>query len=85
MNEELCLEKHKRLEEKLDIHDTRLNNHGNRLDKLEQDNASFKAELKNLCDNLKQLTGVLKALIGLGASALVGFFIYANQTNIFNK
>ena len=75
MNDELCLEKHKRLDEKLEVHDTRLNNHSERLDKLEQDNASFKAELKNLCDNLKQLTSVLKGLIGLGATTLVGFFI----------
>lgn len=43
------------------------------LTKLEQNNASFKTELKNLCDSLKQLTGVLKGLIGLGASALVVF------------
>ncbi|NFH79096.1 hypothetical protein FDA09_06730 [Clostridium botulinum] len=78
MNEEL-------VKDKLATHDRRLNNHGDRLDKLEQDNASSKAELKNLCDNLKQLTGVLKWLIGLGASTLVGFFIYAIQVGIFNK
>ncbi|MDR3598114.1 hemolysin XhlA family protein [Clostridium sp.] len=77
MNNELCLEKHKRIEERCELYEKRLNNHGDRLDKLEQDNASFKAELKNLCDNLKQLTGVLKALIGLGATTLVGFFIYS--------
>lgn len=78
MNEEL-------IKYELNAHKERLNNHGGRLDKLEQDNASFKTELKNLCDNLKQLTSVLKGLIGLGASALVGFFIYAVQTGIFNK
>lgn len=82
MNDELCIEKHKRIDEKLEVHNTRLNNHGERLDKLEQDNASFKTELKNLCDNLKQLTGVLKALIGLGATTLVGFFIYAIENNL---
>ncbi|NFH81757.1 hypothetical protein FDA09_16720 [Clostridium botulinum] len=78
VNEEL-------VKDKLKTHNDRLNNHSNRLDKLEQDNASFKAELKNLCDNLKQLTSVLKWLIGLGTSALVGFFIYTIQTGIFNK
>lgn len=70
MNEEL-------IRDKLETHDTRLNNHGYRLDKLEQDSASFKIELKNLCDNLKSLTSVLKGLIGLGATTLVGFFIYS--------
>jgi len=69
MNEEL-------VKDNLERHDKRLDNHGSRLDKLEQDNASFKVELKNLCDNLKALTGVLKGLIGLGATTLVGFFIY---------
>ncbi len=73
------------LKDKLDTHERRLNNHGDRLDKLEQDNASFRTELKNLCDNLKQLTGVLKWLIALGISTLVGFFIYTIQTGIFNK
>ncbi len=70
MNEEL-------IRDKLETHDTRLNKHGYRLDKLEQDSASFKIELKNLCDNLKALTSVLKGLIGLGATTLVGFFIYS--------
>ncbi|NFN81201.1 hypothetical protein FDB25_12345 [Clostridium botulinum] len=78
MNDEL-------VKDKLETHDRRLNNHGDRLDKLEQDNASFRTELKNLCDNLKQLTGVLKWLIALGTSTLVGFFIYTIQTGIFNK
>ncbi|MBN1079321.1 hemolysin XhlA family protein [Clostridium botulinum] len=78
MNDEL-------LKDKLDTHERRINNHSDRIDKLEQDNASFRTELKNLCDNLKQLTGVLKWLIALGISTLVGFFIYTIQTGIFNK
>ena len=69
MNDEL-------IKDNLERHDKRLDNHGCRLDKLEQDNASFKVELKSLCDNLKALTSVLKGLIGLGATTLVGFFIY---------
>jgi predicted nuclease with TOPRIM domain len=78
MNDEL-------VKDKLETHERRLNKHGEILDRLEQDNASFKTELKNLCEDLKQLTSVLKGLISLGATALVGFFIYAIQTGIFNK
>lgn len=70
MNEEL-------IKDKLETHDIRLNNHGNRIEKLEQDSATFKIELKNLCDNLKALTSVLKGLMGLGVTTLVGFFIYS--------
>ncbi len=83
MNEELCIEKHKRIEEKLKTHDDRLNKHGEILDKLEQDNASFKTELKNLCDNLKALTGVMKWFIGTWVVTLLGFFIYAIEKGIF--
>ena len=75
MNEEL-------VRDKLETHNERLNNHGCRLDKLEQDNASFKVELKSLCDNLKALTSVLKGLIGLGATTLVGFFVYTIENLI---
>ncbi|NRT90078.1 hemolysin XhlA family protein [Clostridium beijerinckii] len=77
MNEELCLEKHKRLEEKLETHEKRLNAHGEKLDSLEQDNASFKAELRSLCDNLKALTSVMKWFIGIWVTTLLGFFIYS--------
>ena len=77
MNEELCLEKHKRLEEKLEIHERRLNAHSEKLDNLEQDTASFKAELRSLCDNLKALTSVMKWFIGIWVTTLLGFFIYS--------
>jgi predicted nuclease with TOPRIM domain len=75
MNEEL-------IKDKIETHNNRLNNHAGRLDKLEQDNASFRVELKNLCDNLKALTSVLKGLIGLGATTLLGFFIYSIENLI---
>jgi citrate synthase len=77
MNDELCIEKHKRIDEKLKTQDDRLNKHGEILDKLEQDNASFKTELKNLCDNLKSLTSVMKWFIGIWVTTLLGFFIYS--------
>lgn len=80
---ELCEEKHKRLDERLDTHDKRLNNHADRLDKLEQDNVGLKAEIKNLCDNLKSLTAVMKWFIGLMVGSFVAFFFYAIQHNLF--
>ena len=65
------------IEDKIKTYGERLDNHDCRIDKIEQDNATFRVELKNLCDNLKALTSVLKGLIGLGATTLVGFFIYS--------
>lgn len=76
MNEEL-------IKDKLETHDKRLDKHGEILDKLEQDNASFKTELKNLCENLKSLTSVMKWFIGIWVTTLLGFFIYVIQIKIF--
>lgn len=78
MNEEL-------VRDKLETHDKRLNNHGERLDKLEQDGRELKTELKNLCENLKSLTSMMRWFITAIGGALISFFFYAVQTGIFNK
>ena len=76
MNDEL-------VQHQLDVHEKRINNHAERLDKIEQDNASLKTEIKNLCENLKQLTTVMKWFIGLLVGAFVSFFFYAIQSGLF--
>ena len=76
MNEEL-------MKHQINTHEKRLNNYGQRLDKLEQDSASYKVEIKNLCETIKQLTSTLKWFIGLMIGAFVSFFFYAVQQGIF--
>ena len=76
MNEEL-------IQDKLETHEKRINNHGNRLDKLEQDSTELKTELKNLCENLKSLTNTMKWFITAIGGALISFFFYAVETGIF--
>jgi predicted nuclease with TOPRIM domain len=76
MNEEL-------IKDKLETHEKRINNHSDRLDRLEQDNAALKVEIKNLCDNIKQLTTVMKWFITAIVGAFISFFFYAVQSNIF--
>ena len=76
MNDEL-------IEHQIEVHDKRINNHSERLDRLEQEGATLKAEIKNLCENLKQLTIVMKWFIGLLIGSFVGFFFYAVQQGIF--
>jgi predicted nucleic acid-binding Zn-ribbon protein len=78
MNDEL-------VKDKLDRCETRINNHGDRLDKLEQDGRELKTKLKNLCKNLKNLTSMIKWFITAIGGALVSFFFYAVQAGIFNK
>jgi len=65
------------IEDKIKTYGERLNNHDCRIDKIEQEVASFRTELKNLCDNLKSLTAVLKWLIILGVEyrGLASFFM----------
>lgn len=78
MNEEL-------VKDKIENHEKRLNNHGYRLDKLEQDGRELKTEIKNLCENLKSLTSMMKWFITAIFGALISFFFYAVQSGMLNK
>lgn len=71
------------LKEKLLTHDKRLDNHGERLDKLEQENVGLKHEIKTLCENIRQLTNMMKWFITALGGALISFFFYAVQQGIF--
>lgn len=77
MNEEL-------LKEKLDTHERRINNHADRLDKLEIHEAARDVKIDNLCDKLEKQTRSIYGLIGTVATALIGFFFYAVQQGIFH-
>jgi len=79
----LCEEKHKTIDKILETHDKRLNNHGDRIDKLEQGQSEFRIEIKNLCKDIQNLTSVLKWFIGLLVGSFVAFFFYVVQQNIF--
>ncbi|NFM30692.1 hypothetical protein FDC02_05155 [Clostridium botulinum] len=83
MELKVCEEKHKRIEEKINVHDIRLNDHSKRIDKIEQSQSRTDAKIENLCDQLKQLVSVLKWYVGLTVGGLVSFFLYAIQHNIF--
>ena len=72
MNEEL-------LKEKLETHEKRINNHADRLDKLEIHEAARDVKIDNLCDKLEKQTRSIYGLIGIVATARVGFFFYAVQ------
>jgi hypothetical protein len=83
MSDEVCLERHKRIDEKLEKHDKRLDDHDIRLDKLEQDGRELKIEIKNLCENLRSLTNIMKWFVMTLGGSLVGFFFYAIQNSMF--
>lgn len=76
MNDEL-------IKDKIETHERRINNHSDRIDKLEREGSELKVEIKNLCENLKSLTSVMKWFITAIVGAFISFFFYAVQQNIF--
>ena len=72
MNEEL-------LKEKLETHEKRINNHADRLDKLEIHEAARDVKIDNLRDKLEKQTRSIYGLIGIVATALVSFFTLPSQ------
>jgi uncharacterized protein YlxW (UPF0749 family) len=84
MNEELYLEKHKSLEDKVNTQEKRINAHSEKLDKLEQNDARMITQIENLCKQLEGLTAVLKWFIGLLVGSFIAFFFYAIEHNIFS-
>lgn len=76
MNEEHLKETLERLER-------RINNHAQEIDKLKEDSAVLRTEIKNLCIDLKSLTATLKCFITALVGAFISFFFYAVQNNIF--
>ena len=79
MEKTVCEEKHKRIDERLDVHDTRLNNHSERIDKLEQYQSRTEAQIANLCEQIKSLITTMRWFMGLMVGTLLGFFIWYIQ------
>lgn len=71
------------LKDTLERIERRLNGHSKEIDVLKQESISLKVEIKNLCDNLKSLTSVLKWFITAIGGAFISFFFYAIQNNLF--
>lgn len=81
--EKLCELKHIEIDKKFETTEKRLNNHGDRIDKLEQNSVRLEERLDNLIKQLAQLNTMLRWFIGLMIGSFVAFFFYAIQNNIF--
>jgi len=81
-NAELCAEKHKRTDEQLAAHERRMNNHGERIDQLEQYKSKTEATILHLCEKIDGLVSIMKWFIGLVVGALITFFFYAAQRGL---
>lgn len=83
MEDKLCEIRHKRLDEKIEVQERRLNNHSERLDRIELSTGRLEERLKGLIDQLGSLTTTLKWFIGLIVGSFVAFFFYAIQSGLF--
>lgn len=82
--DKLCDERHKRINEKLELHERRLNNHSERLDRIELASGRLEERLNNLIAQLENLNKTMKWFMGLLLGGIVSFFFYAIQQGIFN-
>ena len=76
---DICTEKHRRVDERLDTHETRLNNHGERIDRLEQYRSRAEVQVEQLCKQIKSLVKAMWWAMGLAVSTLLGFFVWYVQ------
>lgn len=83
MEDKLCEVRHKRLDEKIDVQERRLNNHSERLDRIEISTSRLETRLDGLIEKLGSLNTTLRWFIGLLVGAFVSFFFYAIQNGLF--
>ncbi len=82
MDEKVCEMRHQRIDEKMNVHDKRLNSHSERLDIIEQVNSRLEERLDGLIKQLESLNLTMRWLIGLIIGGIVSFFFYAVQRGV---
>ena len=82
-NENLCLERHKRIDESFKKVDGKLENHDRRIDVLEQYKSKTEAQIDALVEQIKNLVTTMRWFMGLLLGGIVGFFFFALQQGIF--
>ena len=83
IDEKLCDMRHDRINERIDTNERRINNHSERLDRIELANGRLEERLNNLITQLENLNKTMKWFIGLLVGSFVGFFFYAVQKGLF--
>ncbi len=83
MDKSVCDERHNQINYRLDVHEERLNSHGERLDRIEMTSGRLEERLNNLIQQLEQLNKTMKWFIGLLVGAFISFFFYAVQQGLF--
>ncbi len=83
METKIWEEKHRQIDYRLDIHEKRLNSHGERLDRIELASSRLEERLDNLIKQLAALNSTMKWFITAIVGAFISFFFYAVQQGLF--
>jgi hypothetical protein len=77
-SEELCKERHKTVDEKLNDHEQRLNGHSKRIDSLENNESAVTIQIEKLCQGMRDLVSTIKWGLGILVTvilATIGFIL----------
>ena len=77
--DDLCKHKHDRVDEILENHNIRLDDHDKRIDLLEQFQSRSEVQIMNLCKEIESLVSTIKWSMGVLITALLGFVIWYIQ------
>lgn len=77
--DDLCKQKHGRIDEIIDDHNSRLGDHDKRIDLLEQFQSRSEVQIMNLCKEIESLVSTIKWSMGVLITALLGFVIWYIQ------
>lgn len=77
--QDVCSEKHRQIDKQFDTNERRLNNHSERIDKLEQFRSSTETEMKNLVEQIKSLVSTIKWMMTSTIVILASFLIWYIQ------
>ena len=79
METKIWEEKHRQIDYRLDVAEKRLDNHSERLDRIELINGRLEERLKSLINQLESLNTTMRWFMGLMIGTLLGFFIWYIQ------
>lgn len=83
MEKNVCDERHRQIDYRLDVTEKRLDNHSERLDRIELVNGRLEERLESLIKQLESLNTTMKWFMGLMVGSFIGFFFYAVQKGLF--
>mgnify|MGYP000111710219 CR=1 FL=1 len=83
MEKTICDERHKRIDEKLESHERRLDIQSERLDRIELASGRLEERINNLIAQLENLNKTIKWFITALVGAFISFFFYAVQQGLF--